>query len=150
MLMKKGQSPLVSHSIIVGFSVFLVLAVVFTLNTLRADYQDFVGKGEIEQVCDLIRGGIEKIYNPSDYISLTNTTIGRIKILFPDRLADNSYRIRFANSSATIETISQPVINKTCIIGFDLIYNGSTSGGETEIVWTRFSNGTDRIDMRKI
>jgi hypothetical protein len=146
----KGQSPLLSHTLVVGFSVFLVLAVVTTLNVLKSDYQDFIAKGEIEQVCALIRNGIDSIYNPDDYISPTDTTMGRITILLPDKLAGNVYRIRLVNSSSYIETVSQPAINRTCRLGFPAVYNGSTSGGETEITWTRYSNGNDRIDMRKI
>ena len=145
----KGQSPLVSHSIIVGFSLVLLIIIVISLGSIKSDYQQFVAKEEINQVCGLIRGGIEKIYNPSTYTSPTDSLMGSIRIDLPDRLADNVYRVSFGSSSY-IETLTQPAVNKTCNIGFPVVYNGSTTGGETEISWVRQANGTDVITMRAI
>ncbi|MFH0832700.1 MAG: hypothetical protein V1900_03215 [Candidatus Aenigmatarchaeota archaeon] len=145
----KGQNPLLSQTLMVAFSLVLLLAVVTTLNSVRNDYQDFVGRHEIRQVCAIVKSGVEKIYSPGDYNSSTNATMGKILLDLPTRIGDMNYRAKFANTSLLIETTGSNRINDTCKIGFNISYSGSTVGGRTEMSWIRYTNES-RIEMRKI
>lgn len=147
---RKGQSPLVSHTIMIAFSLTLLLVVVTTLSSIRNDYQEFVAKHEIREVCAIVKSGIEKMYYPESYNSTSNTTKGKIILDLPARIGDMNYRARFANTSLLLETFGENKVNDTCKIGFNLSYYGSTGGGRTEIQWIRYSNLTDKIEMRKI
>ena len=123
-----GQNPLLSHTIAIGFSLVLILLVMTTLTSLRDNYQDFIGKNEISQVCSILKDSIGKIFVDDEYTSPTNTTKGRIVVALPRRIADLNYRVRLLNNSFFIETFGTR-INDTCKAGFNLTYNGSTTGG---------------------
>lgn len=139
---EKGQMPLLSHTITVGFSMILILLVVMTLNSVKGDYQSFIASNEMKEVCTILKNGIEKIYRPTDH--RLNATMGRIFIDLPERIADMRYRVRFLNSSLLIETN----INHTCVVGFNVTYSGSIDGGRTVIEWIQ--SDIDRIEMRKV
>lgn len=145
----RGQNPLLSHTIAIGFSLFLIVLVITTLNSLRDNYQDFIGKNEISQVCSILKGSVEKIYVDDGYTSPVNTTKGRIVAALPQRIADLNYRVRLINNSFFVET-SGPRINATCRIGFNLTYNGSTNGGMTELIYTEKDNGQKWVSVTKI
>ena len=144
-----GQSPLLSHTIAIGFSMLLILLVVTTLASLRDNYQDFIGKNEISQVCAMLKGSIDRIFVEDAYTSPTNTTKGRIVVALPQRIADLNYRVRLINNSFFIETFGTR-INDTCKAGFSLAYNGSTTGGLTELIYVKKDNGDNRIAVTKI
>lgn len=147
---KKAQSPIVSHTLVIMLSIVLLILVITTLNSLRKEYQEFVGENEIKQICGIVRNGIEKIYWPEDYVSPTNTTMGEIVVGLPNKIAERNYRARFVNESLFIESIGEPTINYSCKIGFEVTLNGRTAGGRTEIKWTRLSNGNDVITMKGV
>ncbi|HIG97703.1 MAG TPA: hypothetical protein HA230_05165 [Candidatus Aenigmarchaeota archaeon] len=144
-----GQAELVSHAILVGFSMFLIFVIITTFTNVKEDYQIFVGGSEIKEMCFVMRGAIEKVYNPTDYNFTTNTMLGSMQTRLPDRITDIRYRATFFNKSIIIES---PGIefNDTCKIGFTADYNGSTSGGLTRFSYTKFTNGTDVIEMVKL
>jgi hypothetical protein len=143
----KGQSILITHAILVGFTIFLLLVVMNTFMTLREDFQNFAAHSEIDQVCMIIKSGIEKLFLGEEYRSQTNTT-SRIDLNLPEKLVDTSYRASFVNKSIDIATLS-PRYNSTCRIGLDMQYSGFTTGGSTEIIFTRNSTA-DAIEMRSI
>ena len=145
---RKGQA-LVSHTIFFVFSILLILTIVTSFGTIRNDAQKFIGNDEIQQVCTIIRTSINKIYSVSDYSSPTTTVLGEIITNLPNRIADESYRARFVNSTIVIET-SQPGLNGTCETGFDVNFTGSTPGGRTQIEWVRYSNGGTVIAMARV
>lgn len=147
--MTKGDMML-THTIILVFSLMMILTIIITFKSMENDYRDFVGKNEMQQVCSMVKTGIESIYFKENYNSPGNTTKGRIIIDLPDRIADMNYRIRFVNRSATIETLGRLRINDTCKIGFVANYTGSVSGGRTEINWTSYSDGNNVIAMRRL
>ena len=147
--MKKGQSILLTHALLVGFSIFLVYAVVTTFVALRDEYQEFIGANEVKQLCFVMSGAIEKIYKEPDYNISTYTLMGSLDVSMPEKIVDVNYRARFVNSSVLIESIGN-VFNDTCVIGYEAIYNGSTTGGLTRISYYRASNGTDIIEMVKV
>jgi hypothetical protein len=132
------------------FSIFLILIVVTTLNTLKTDYEDFVAKNEMLQVCAMIKSSVEKLYWPQSYIPQTNTVMGSITINLPREIARVEYNARFSNRTLVVTTIEQPKVNDTCEMGFDISFSGRTSGGRTKIKWTRYSNGTDMITMENV
>lgn len=146
----KGQSPLISHTMMILFSIFLVLVIVTTLNSIRTEYEDFVAKNEILQVCALVKSSVEKLYWPQSYIPQTDTVMGSITMNLPKEIARVEYNARFSNRTLKVETIEQPKVNDTCEMGFDITFSGRTSGGRTRIKWTRYSNGTDAIVMENV
>ncbi|MEK6888411.1 MAG: hypothetical protein AABX14_05705 [Candidatus Aenigmatarchaeota archaeon] len=147
--LSKGQAELVSHAILVGFSMFLVFVIITTFTDVKKDYQTFVGGSEIQEMCFVMRGAIEKIYNPTDYNLSTNTLMGSMQTRLPDRITDIRYRATFFNKSIIIESFGAE-FNNTCKIGFDANYNGSASGGLTRFSYTKFTNGTGVIEMVKL
>ncbi len=144
----KGDMML-SHTLFFLFSIAMIITIVVTFGTIRKDTQNFIGNNEIQQVCTLIRTSIEKIYIPSDYMSPSNTTQGKIIVDLPERIADANYRARFVNSSIVIET-SIPAVNKTCEAGFDVNFTGSTSGGRTQLEWVTYGSGSNSIIMARV
>src|SRR3989338_22655 len=42
--LNKGQAELVSHAILVGFSMFLIFVIITTFTNVKKDYQTFVGE----------------------------------------------------------------------------------------------------------
>ena len=134
----------------IAFTMMVILIIITTLNSLRVDYQEFIGGYEIQEVCAVVKGGIEKIYRIENYVSQTNTTMGEIILELPKRIANVNYQARFVNSSLEIKTIGEPFLNDTCSIGFDVNLNGRTTGSTTRIKWTRYANGTDVIEMRRL
>ena len=147
--MSKGQTPLISHAILVAFSLFLVYVVVTTFTSIRTDYQGFVGGLEIKELCFVMRGAIDKVYTQSDYIFSTSTNLGSIQARLPDRITDIKYKASFFNKSILIESQGRE-FNDTCKIGFSANYNGSTSGGLTRFSYLRYTNGTNVIEMVKL
>jgi len=142
----KGQSFVLTHSLFIGFSITFVLVAIVTLNALRDDYQEFIVKNEMKEVCLTIKMAVEKIYFIPSYTPMTNTTVGKIRISFPDRLADLQYRINFSGGAAKLDAVK---FNETCVIGFNNTI-GYTTGGETEIIVRVYSNETRVIEMIKI
>jgi hypothetical protein len=120
------------------------------MNHLGNDYRSFAGKNEILQLCEIINYNTEKIYNPSDYVSPTSDTMGRISLVLPDKIAGILYRASFINSSVFITTLANPVINTTCSTNINATFSGSTNGGETEIIWITHPDRKDEIIMRMI
>lgn len=146
---RKGQAPLVSHAIIVGFTIFLVYVVFTTFTALRDDYQKFVGGLEIKELCFIVRGSAEKVYTAADYNVSVNSLLGSIEVRLPDRVTDLKFNVRFVNKSALIESPGAE-FNETCKIGFPAQFNGSTSGGLTRFSYTRLTNGTNVIEVVKL
>lgn len=144
-----GQNPLLSHTIAIGFSLLLILVVVTTLSSLRDNYQDFIGKNEIIQVCSLLKSSVEKVFVEDNYVSPSNTTKGRVVVSLPNRIADMNYRVRVINSTFFIET-SGAKINDTCRPGFNLSYNGSTTGGLTELIYVEKDSGNKHISVTRV
>ena len=142
----KGQSFVITHALFIGFSITFVLVAMVTLNALKEDYQEFIVKNEMKEVCLTIKTAIEKVYFIPSYKPLTNTTIGKIRISFPDRLADLTYRINFSGGTANLDAVK---FNETCVIGFNNTI-GYTTGGETEIIVKVYSSETKVIEMIKI
>ena len=143
----KGQAALISHAIIVGFSVFLVYAVMTTFTSIRDDYQTFVGGEEVKQLCFVLRGAVDKVYNPVDYVTSVDTTMSAFEARLPDRITDIKFSASFANKSIVVKGTN---FNETCKVGYDAGYNGSTSGGLTRFSYVRNANGTDTIEMVKL
>lgn len=146
----KGQNPLLSHTLIVGFSAILILVVVTSMNLIRNDLQDFIGNQEAVQVCSIVRGGTEIIVNEEDYISVTNTTKGRITLKLPKKIADLNYRATFSELTLTIQTSGQVDITKICEMGVNATYSGFTRGGLTELIYTQNSDGDKIIQMIRL
>lgn len=144
--MAKGQSFVVTHALFVGFSVVFVLVIVVTLNALKDDYQEFIAKNEMQEVCFSVRSGIEKIYLVSSYSPATNTTLGRIRLALPEKIAGLGYRINFSGSSALINAQK---FNDSCVVGFSNAI-GYTTGGDTDLLVRAYSNASKTIEVIKV
>lgn len=147
--MSKAVSNLICHSLVLGFSLLLIFIVVITLNSLGEDYRSFGGKNEISQLCETIKYSAEKIYNPSDYISPTTSTMGRVNLALPEKIAGILYKASLANGSVFITTTAKPFINATCQAMINATLSGSTHGGATEIIWVNHP-AKDEIIMRMV
>ena len=146
---QKGQSILLTHAILIGFTVFLVYAVTTTFIGIRADYQKFVGNNEVNELCFVMKGAVDKVYINTDYNSPTTTLAGYIDVLMPEKISDLPYHANFANRSVFLQSIDRK-FNSTCTIGLNVNYNGTTSGGLTRFSYTRYANGTKTIEMRRL
>ena len=144
----KGQAPLLTHAIMVGFSIFLVYAVISTLTSIKTDYQKLVGDSEVSELCFIMKSAVDKVYVPDNYNTPT-TSLGSVDISLPDRITDLKYEANFFNRSILIKS-SLPAFNQTCKIGYNVAYNGSTSGGMTRISYIKQTNGTEVIEMVKL
>lgn len=144
----KAQSPLLSHSFAIGFSILLVLMVTATFSYLDGGYRSEAGDRELRQLCDIIGSGTEKIYNPGAYRSPTSSIMGRVKLILPEKIAGIIYRADFVNDSLRIRTLADPVISTECGINVNASLSGMTYGGETEITWTTYPDRMDEIVMR--
>lgn len=143
-----GQDPMLSHSITVAFSVILIIVVVGSLSTLKQDYQEFIGRTEISQVCGIVKSSVEKIYFQDGYASPNNFTKGKAYLELPEKIADLNYRMRFIGNNLSIETLGLS-LNDTCKMGFNATYKGSSNGGRTLINYTRYDNGNEIISMSR-
>ena len=145
---------LISHALIISFSILLILVVVTSLNTIRGDYKDFIGNIESKQVCGIIKEGIEKIYSPYKSFTLLEinyTAYGSIVLSLPEKIADARYRARLANDSIIVELIGEE-INHTCASGFGLNMSGTSPGGMTRIEWQVIASAgisRERIVMQR-
>ncbi len=145
----KGQSILLSHAILVGFSIFLVYAITTTFVTIKNDYQKSIGGDDIKQLCFVVQGAVNKIYSETVYNVTGDTVMGVIDVKMPLRIAGMNYRTKFVNQSVVIESLDAK-INETCKMGINAVYNGTTSGGLTRFYYTKQQNGQDRIEMTRI
>lgn len=145
---KKGQSSLLTHSILISFAIFLVLIVLSAMTTLRTDFEDFVSDKELRQSCILVSSAVEKIYVSTGYRSPSNFTAGVTLIRMPQKIANTVYRLVFENSSLNID--ARPFFNTTCRIGFNLSYSGSSTGGLTQLKYVRYNNGTEALEMSNV
>jgi hypothetical protein len=140
----KGQSILITHAILIAFSIFLIFVVVSTFVKLRDDFQDFTAESEINQLCFIVRNGVEKIIPFYDYRSPTNSTQAVLDLNLPVRLAGLPYRMNFVGKAVNIETLTG-FFNTTCKVGFNVTYRGFTAGGRTLLTYTY--NGTDNVEV---
>jgi hypothetical protein len=146
----KGQNPLLSHTLIVGFSTLLVLVVVTSLAVIKSDLQESIGFMESKQVCSLVENSVEIMFWEENYISLSNYTKGKITLKLPQKLADMNYRATFFGNNLTIETFGNIKIIDSCIMNFNATYSGSTGGGLTEILFKENSDRSRIIEMNRL
>jgi hypothetical protein len=143
----KGQNPLLSHVFATAFLVILVIGIIQITNSLRSEYQDFISDQEVQQVCSIMKSSVTKLNRNNNYLSLNQTLKGRIYIDMPEKIAGETYRIRFMENNASVET---PTSNTTCTIGYNATYRGTTTGGRIVIEWKEFPVGETVIEVVQI
>jgi hypothetical protein len=143
----KGQ--LITHSIVVGFGIVLIIAVFLIMGFVETNYREFIGQREIEDVCLFIKTSAEKIQPKTDYRSETPVVLGEITMNLPEKIAGMAYRASFRDENMSISTIGDKKIEFSCVIGINATYGGSTNGGSTLLKMTRTKEG-DFIEMKKI
>ncbi len=147
---RKAQSSLVAHTILVAFSMILIIVILNSLSSIKEEYQDFIGSIEIKEVCHRISSAIDKIYDEPSYWSLTNESMCSIDLALPDRVANINYLVDFNGSDVYVRTTEKPLLNYTCATGYNLTFSGSTTGGMTKISRIDYSNGSTAILLTKI
>ncbi|MFC2143242.1 hypothetical protein ACFLQN_02480 [Candidatus Aenigmatarchaeota archaeon] len=143
--MKKGQA--LTHTLVVGFGVILLLSVIVILNTNKLEYQKFIIEKELEELCLTIKSSIYAAYVETDYHS-NDVILGRVRFNLPSTLVDSKYRISLADKSVFITTES-PRFEHTCFVGINAEFKGATNGGQTEIIYS-VNDGSEIIEMVKI
>ncbi len=147
--LRLGQSPVLSHTLLIGFSVLLIMIIVTSMSSIKDEYQDFIGRSEITQVCAIVKGNVESIFWKENYISPMNETKGTATMRLPERIADMNYRAYFSGTTLFVETFGRVNITDTCVPGFNATYTGSTSGGITRLNFTEYSDGARVIKMSR-
>jgi hypothetical protein len=137
------------HTIFIGLSAFLIFAVLAIMNSTGDQYRDYASGVELEQICLTIRSSLEKIYTESNYPGTVNVTYGKMTINLPEQIGNMNYLMKFAGQDIYIESLGG-LKNYTCSTRFDFVYNGSTTGGLTEIKYIYRANGTKAIEMSKV
>jgi hypothetical protein len=129
---------------LIGFGIIFIFVIITTFVTMHSDFQDFVADKEMQQVCFVIKGGVEKIYFTSGYRPPFETRMGSITLALPGKIAGLDYSARFRNSSVLLE-LGRKMYE--CRIGFNATYAGLSDGGPTRIeLWK--NSTSDRIEMR--
>lgn len=144
--MMRGQSSILMHSLFLIISIFMLLIVVTSMNNIKNDYDNFSINSQINHICNIVETSIEKIYSKGNYIS-NDTLFGSVVLNLPDKIASSNYKISFINSDILVKTLDGKY-NVTCEAGFNITYNG-TSTGRTKIIFSTVNN-TDVISMVKI
>ena len=139
---------LISHTLFFALTIILILAIIVAFGTIRRDSQSAIGSSELDHMCALLKGSINRIYVPTDYTPQTHSSMGKITLDLPERIADTNYRIRFAGTRISIDT-SLSDLNATCDTGLDINFTGTSSGGTTQIEWIS-QGGSNPIYMSKI
>jgi len=141
----KGQSPIVTHSILVLFAVVLLMAVVTSMGNIEKNYRNFTSGMSAKSICSLLKSTAEKIYVPVSGNITVNRTIemGHIIISLPTRIGNGQYVVSFYNNSVLIE---YGKISYGCNIGTNATLSGLTYGGRTKIKWM-LGNGTNSLTI---
>jgi len=145
----KGQSLVIWHVIAVSISIMVIMFAVISMNNIRANFESFVGQEEIKQSCLIVKGAVEKAYQPSDYSSPSNATLARIRLSMPLKIANSDYRVFFVNHSINVVLLGAQT-NYTCPTGINVTFSGSISGGPALVEWIRLDNSTDLISIAQV
>jgi len=142
----KGQSTIVSHSLIVMFAVIFLLIIITTMNSIKEDYSNFVLNITAKEICSLVKSSSEKIYQPVSSSINSNKTeeMGYVTVNLPSKIGSKNYKISFANETIQIKTSDNQF---TCKVGLNTTFSGTSSGGLTKIVWN-YGNGTNEIQIK--
>jgi hypothetical protein len=143
----KGQSLLLTHALLVSFTIALVFAVVFTFNNIRKDYQDFAAANDLDQICMTMKTSMEKVYQEPAYQSPGDTVYGSIRMSLPESAGGAKYRTNFANGTLFVAAAG---VQTSCKIGLNASYSGTTTGGITEITYSVSAGGRRAIVVEKI
>jgi hypothetical protein len=150
MIKMKGQSTLISHAILVSISIMLVFLVIYSFSSIKSEYESFVAGTELDSACLAIKTAAEKIYTPTGYISPQGSDLSEITIDLPSKAAGMKYRTKFENRTLYLQTLSNNLQNVSCKIGLDAQYFGSTTGGETKIIFSQSSQGVNIIRLEQV
>ncbi|MBI4896394.1 MAG: hypothetical protein HY832_02500 [Candidatus Aenigmarchaeota archaeon] len=142
----KGFNPLLNYSILIGLGLVLVIVVSSTMATLTDEFKAATGNDTATQICLTIKSAIEKGFQETTYQSLTNTTFATISVTLPEKIADSSYLIKFAQKNISITSMVGS-LSTTCMVGFDAQYEGSSSGGTMTVSVKQLTNGTTVISL---
>lgn len=143
----KGEASLVVHTILIAASITFILVVVATFGSLKETYQELIAKNEIRELCLLTKDGIDKIYHSTRYTPTTNTTLGRLVLSYPDRVAELNYRINFTGNALHVKAGDYV---DSCTVGLNITLKGEVSGSLVELTFRKYSNGTQEVEMKNI
>ncbi|GEM_PF-1580122 len=143
----KGEATLVVHTILIAASITFILVVVAAFGSLKGTYQELIAKNEIRELCLLTKDGIDKIYHQTRYVPKTNTTLGRLVLSYPDRVAELNYRINFTGNALYVKAGEY---SESCIVGLNITLKGEVSGSFVELTFRKYSNGAQEVEIRNV
>lgn len=143
---KPAHGQTLTYVIVIGFGVFLLVVVITVISSVNTDYQEFIAKREIEELCLSINSAVDKIYSESNYAE--NAVLGEVVVDLPKKIADVSYRVFFSGRNITVEMLDGPKLAHQCATLFNLTYAGETNGGRTRIIFESIS-GEKTITMAR-
>jgi len=140
----KGQSVIVTHSLLVLFATIFLIIIVTTLNSIREDYRDFTLNLTVKDICSVVKASIEELRTPIPAELEVNTeqSMGSVMLDLPQKIGGTKYRIRFENEMIVIKTESG--FSYTCYTSVNSTLSGRSAGGRTKIYWM-YGNGINKI-----
>jgi hypothetical protein len=142
----KGQSVVVTHSLLILFATLLLIIVVTTLNSIKEDYRDFVLNLTAKDICNLVKTSIEELRTsiPTELEVKTEQNMGSIILDLPSKIGNTKYRIRLENETILIKTESG--FSYTCYTSVNSTLSGRSTGDRTKIYWV-YGSGTNKISI---
>jgi len=140
----KGQSVIVTHSLLVLFATLFLIIIVTTLNSIREDYRDFTLNLTVKDICSVVKASVEELHAPIPAELEVNTeqSMGSVTLDLPQKIGGVKYRIRFGNRTILVKTESG--FSYACYTSVNSTLAGRSAGGRTRISWI-YGNGTDKI-----
>lgn len=142
---QKGQSQLVTHSVMVLFAITLILTVVSSMNEIENRYENFTNDIGVKEICAMVKASAEKIYKPVGNNITVNATedMGYAVITLPQKLGNDNYKISLYNNTISIETSETTY---RCALGINATFSGISHGGKTKILW-RHGAGVNTLSI---
>ncbi|GEM_PF-5818286 len=118
----------VSHAIAVGLAILVIIALVLSLNTVNAQWSDFLREYEPKHLCASIQNSVDVLYYP--YYKSSN--MGKLYLTLPKNLAGSSYSIKFNNNTILIDSKNQYI----CKVDNNLLLKGEAYSNNIYLEYT--------------
>ncbi len=143
---KKGQSELLAHTLMIAFTIILVLVVLNSINGIKRDYKTFIGKLEVNETCYQIKNAVLMLESNDNFDQQINETVGQIDMMLPEKIGGSYYRGKMVNRKFVISLFTGETYN--CTIGFNV--TGQTPGGLTYLKRKIYENDSVGYEIGKI
>ena len=139
--MRKGQGPFISHTLLAGILLIVIVVISTSLITMHSHYSSFLINEQSKSICNVIRGAVIDFSPANDYYYETDTLYGKIWLNLPSRLGGQGYNIRFDYLGAKkILNITADTYAFECGLPDYFEYSGRSGGGLTELQFIQNDN----------